>query len=99
MKHLLSLLEILVVRDFQWLESIDKKKVNELETSIVELYSLIHQRFVVSEDGLEAIVWNENKNWMDRKRSMIVMSMDSVLDTIVMHFLFFLFLYLIWIHS
>ena len=28
-----------------------------LETSVVELYSLIHQRYIGSEDGLEDMVW------------------------------------------
>ncbi|KAK8792219.1 casein kinase II subunit beta [Blastocystis sp. subtype 4] len=31
----------------------DKKKIEALETSVVELYSLIHQRYIGSEDGLE----------------------------------------------
>ena len=63
----------------------------------MELYSLIHQRYIGSEDGLEDMVWIDYESWKDRKRSMMNMCMVSVLDIIVIIFLFFLFVCTIWI--
>ena len=36
-----------------WTET---KKIDQIQSSVIELYSLLHQRFVLSEDGLETMV-------------------------------------------
>lgn len=38
----------------EWL--IETKKIDQIQSSVIELYSLIHQRYVLSEDGLETMV-------------------------------------------
>ena len=37
---------------------LEKKRVKEIESDIIELYSLLHQRYVISEGGLDVMVWN-----------------------------------------
>ena len=36
----------------------ETKKIDEIQSSVIELYSLLHQRYVLSEDGLETMVCN-----------------------------------------
>ena len=34
----------------------DKRIIKRIQDSVIELYSLLHQRFVLSEEGLEEMV-------------------------------------------
>ena len=37
---------------------VEKKRIKEIESDIIELYSLLHQRYVISDPGLDAMVGN-----------------------------------------
>ena len=37
-------------------ERIDDKKIDKIAKSVIELYSILHQRFVASDEGLECVV-------------------------------------------
>ena len=37
-------------------ERIDDKKIDKIDRSVIELYSILHQRFVASDEGLECVV-------------------------------------------
>lgn len=39
---------------------IEKKRIKEIESDIIELYSLLHQRYVISEGGLDVMVGNNS---------------------------------------
>ena len=41
---------------------LEKKRIKEIESDIIELYSLLHQRYVISEGGLDAMVGDKSDN-------------------------------------
>ena len=57
----------------------DKRVIKRVEDSVIELYSLLHQRFVLSEDGLEEMVVFMNANNGDRREKSIKACMGVVL--------------------
>ena len=48
----------------------DKRIIKRIQDSVIELYSLLHQRFVLSEEGLEEMVVFVNSNDGDRRRKL-----------------------------
>lgn len=59
--------------------------IKKIEDSVIELYSLLHQRFVLSEEGLEVmvlliIVCNESRRRKSTKESMVVVLVCCVRD-------------------
>lgn len=46
----------------------DKRIIKRIQDSVIELYSLLHQRFVLSEEGLEEMVVFMNSNDGDRRK-------------------------------
>lgn len=46
----------------------DKRIIKRIQDSVIELYSLLHQRFVLSEEGLEEMVIFMYSNDGDRRR-------------------------------
>ena len=61
----------------------DKRVIKRVEDSVIELYSLLHQRFVLSEDGLEEMVVFMNANDGDRREKSIKVCMGVVLGCCV----------------
>ena len=57
----------------------DKRVIKRVEDSVIELYSLLHQRFVLSEDGLEEMVVLNTANDGDRREKSIKVCMGVVL--------------------
>lgn len=57
----------------------DKRVIKKIEDSVIELYSLLHQRFVLSEEGLEVMVVLVEENDGDRRTRLVKECMVVVL--------------------
>ena len=57
----------------------DNRIIKRIQDSVIELYSLLHQRFVLSEEGLEEMVVFMNSNDGDRRRKLRRVCMGVVL--------------------
>ena len=68
---------------------IETKKIDAIQSSVVELYSLLHQRYVLSEDGLETMVYTLLIFKCYRSARLIIMCLVSVLAICVITALFF----------
>lgn len=68
---------------------IETKKIDEIQSSVIELYSLLHQRYVLSEDGLETMVCNARIFAFSRNARLLAMCLVSVLAICVITALFF----------
>ena len=57
----------------------DKRVIKKIEDSVIELYSLLHQRFVLSEEGLEVMVVLVEENDGNRRTRLVKEYMVVVL--------------------
>ena len=64
-------------------ERIDDKKIDKIATSVIELYSILHQRFIASDEGLECIVPLRLIDFIARRASTMITHMVCVLATTV----------------
>ena len=53
--------------------------IKRIQDSVIELYSLLHQRFVLSEEGLEEMVAFNSLSDCDRRRKSMKACMGVVL--------------------